>query len=361
MSHDLRRPRQSLARALTLTLALSLALGSASCVGELSGGASGEGERTTQTAGDAVDTALYYAEHISVTAEAIRRLRNDPAMTSTGQEELRRQRELLLAGASQYLTDQLSSYGHLGLAYSTSSGGPPSASEIQWRLNEGRLGEALACAGWDDSHECSYRLNTIRSQAMTFTYLMQRINWESSPIFRVVVTVIGSVVADAVLYATGSKLLLAVGRLGVSRSAARAVRRALLRASGPVDWVADRYRVLAGRLDEAKRRLLGGSLLGPIATGTAQAVRRGATPNSRYVQLHPNGRAIQTTIYDDAGDAIGHVDWKYQHGAAPGHGHRFGTPGDPSTGHGGQGMFYPAGQLPEGWGELPPNVVPIQQ
>ena len=75
MSHHRRRPRQPLPRALTLTLALSLALGSASCVGELSGGASGEGERTTQTAGDAVDSALYYAEHISVTAEAIREAR----------------------------------------------------------------------------------------------------------------------------------------------------------------------------------------------------------------------------------------------------------------------------------------------
>ncbi len=344
-----------------LSLVLALTFGSA-CIGEVGGGESDEGTRTTATSGDVLDTVLSYAEHISVTAEAIRRLRNDSAMSTAGQEELRREREQLLAGASQYLSDQLAAYGHLGLAYSTHSGGPPNASEIQWRLNEGRLGGALDCPGWDESYEeCSYRLSRINGEAFIFTRLMQRINWESSPVFRVVVTVVGSVFADALIYATGSRLLIAAGRLGVTRAAARVVQRALLRASGPANWVSDRYRALARRLDEVKRRLLRGSLLGPIATGTARGILRGATPNSRYVQLHPqSGRAIQTTIYDEAGDAIGHVDWKYQHGAAPGHGHRFDVPGDPSTGHGGQGTFYPAGQLPEGWGELPPNVLPIQ-
>ncbi len=95
-------------------------------------------------------------------------------------------------------------------------------------------------------------------------------------------------------------------------------------------------------------------------TGTTKGGAKGE-PNSRYVQLHETmkDKAIQTTIYDSEGRAIGHVDWQAQHGVASGHGHGFETPGDFSSGHGGRGTFYPPNSLPSGWGELPPGISPI--
>jgi RHS repeat-associated protein len=98
---------------------------------------------------------------------------------------------------------------------------------------------------------------------------------------------------------------------------------------------------------------------GKLFSGTEKGWSSGATPNSKYVQVHPkSGKAIQTTIYDKGGNAVGHVDWKAQHGAGSGHGHVL-APGDLGSGHGGKGTFYPPGELPAGWGELPPGVGPI--
>ena len=96
-----------------------------------------------------------------------------------------------------------------------------------------------------------------------------------------------------------------------------------------------------------------------IVTGHEKGSMMGS-PDSNYVQLHPKrGTAIQSTIYDSSGRAIGHVDWKPQHGVGAGHGHRFQTPGVPTSGHGGEGTFYHPGELPPGWDLLPPGVTPI--
>jgi hypothetical protein len=99
----------------------------------------------------------------------------------------------------------------------------------------------------------------------------------------------------------------------------------------------------------------------PHFVGTEKAWASGATPNSKWTQVHPTMRdkAIQTTIYDKKGRAIGQVDWKKQHGAASGHGHGLTRPGDFSSGHQGNGLFYPPGQLPLGWGNLPSGISPI--
>ena len=73
----------------------------------------------------------------------------------------------------------------------------------------------------------------------------------------------------------------------------------------------------------------------------------------------PN-KAIQSTIYDVNGNGYGQVDWKPQHGAASGHGHGLATPGDFQSGHQGNGTFYDAGKLPNGWGDLPAGIEPIK-
>ena len=100
----------------------------------------------------------------------------------------------------------------------------------------------------------------------------------------------------------------------------------------------------------------------PHFSGPGKAWPEGATPNSKWTQVHPEmpDKAIQTTIYDGNGKAIGQVDWKPQHGQGSGHGHGLTTPGDFYSGHQGNGTFYPSGQLPEGWGNLPPGVGPIK-
>ena len=97
-------------------------------------------------------------------------------------------------------------------------------------------------------------------------------------------------------------------------------------------------------------------------SGPDKAWAEGATPNSSWTQIHPDmpDKAIQTTIYNGNGSAIGQVDWKPQHGQGSGHGHGLTTPGDFSSGHQGNGVFYPPGQLPAGWGTLPKGVGPIK-
>lgn len=80
--------------------------------------------------------------------------------------------------------------------------------------------------------------------------------------------------------------------------------------------------------------------------GTAKAWASGAKPNSVYVQVHPTmtDKAIQSTVYNAEGKAVGQIDWKTQHGVGPGHGHGFGTPGDFSTR---DENYYMPGELPD--------------
>lgn len=95
--------------------------------------------------------------------------------------------------------------------------------------------------------------------------------------------------------------------------------------------------------------------------GAAKGPRAGGQPNSRYYQVHPTmqDRVIQTTIYNKDGDSVGQVDWKWQHGNPPGHGHRF-PPARPDLGHG-KGPVIPPDEVPRDWSKLPDDLYPIQR
>lgn len=98
----------------------------------------------------------------------------------------------------------------------------------------------------------------------------------------------------------------------------------------------------------------------PTFSGTAKPWTKGATPNSTYTHIDPKtGKAVQNAIYDDAGDVVGHVDFKnHGPGAPSGHGHTFPQPGNPASGHGAGKPHIPNNQLPPGWDTLPPGVQP---
>jgi hypothetical protein len=98
----------------------------------------------------------------------------------------------------------------------------------------------------------------------------------------------------------------------------------------------------------------------PTFSGTAKPWTKGATPNSTYTHIDPKtGKAVQNAICDDAGDVVGHVDFKnHGPGAPSGHGHTFPQPGNPASGHGAGKPHIPNNQLPPGWDTLPPGVQP---
>ena len=70
-----------------------------------------------------------------------------------------------------------------------------------------------------------------------------------------------------------------------------------------------------------------------MGSGTAQDLRDGgannatgwslpALPNLRFTKLGPEGKAIQTAIYDESGKIVAHVDWRtHGPGKAGGHVH----------------------------------------
>lgn len=82
-------------------------------------------------------------------------------------------------------------------------------------------------------------------------------------------------------------------------------------------------------------------------------------PDSVYTHIdRTTGMALQNAIYDNNGDVIGHVDFKNSgHGATSGHGHRF-PPGNPFPGHGPGTPHIAYAQLPAGWSDLPPGILP---
>jgi RHS repeat-associated protein len=97
----------------------------------------------------------------------------------------------------------------------------------------------------------------------------------------------------------------------------------------------------------------------PQFSGTSKPWTSGATPNSKYTHVGPDGKAVQNAIYDGNGNVIGHVDFKnHGPGAPSGHGHQFPIPGNPASGHGPGKPHIPPNQLPPGWGDLPPGVPP---
>lgn len=98
----------------------------------------------------------------------------------------------------------------------------------------------------------------------------------------------------------------------------------------------------------------------PHFSGTDKPWTKGATPGSTYTHIDPKtGKAVQNAVYDDAGDVVGHVDFKnHGPGAPSGHGHTFPQPGNPASGHGKGKPHIPNNQLPPGWDTLPPGVQP---
>jgi hypothetical protein len=97
----------------------------------------------------------------------------------------------------------------------------------------------------------------------------------------------------------------------------------------------------------------------PHFQGTDKPWTSGATPNSNYTHVGPDGKAVQNAIYDADGNVVGHVDFK-NHGpsALSGHGHQFPEPGNPASGHGPGKPHFPNEQLPPGWDDLPPGIDP---
>jgi len=92
----------------------------------------------------------------------------------------------------------------------------------------------------------------------------------------------------------------------------------------------------------------------PVQSSTAKPSLTGAYPNSIHVRLTADGRAVQSTIYDQNGAAIGHIDWKDREG------HIF-SPGRPWTGHGPGSAHIPLTDLriPPDWQTLPIGVTPV--
>ena len=89
--------------------------------------------------------------------------------------------------------------------------------------------------------------------------------------------------------------------------------------------------------------------------GTEKIPPTGAQPNSIYVRTTKHGAAVQTTIHDQRGRAIGHIDWK------DGEAHIFTVPGDPSSGHGPGSAHIPLfdARIPLDWHTLPSGVRPV--
>ncbi len=86
------------------------------------------------------------------------------------------------------------------------------------------------------------------------------------------------------------------------------------------------------------------------------------TPNSVYTQLSGNGQfAVQNTIYNSDGLAVGQVDFKRHGAAVPGHGHILNPPGNIESGHGANAVHLPPDQVPKGWSVIPPGTQPSQK
>ena len=88
----------------------------------------------------------------------------------------------------------------------------------------------------------------------------------------------------------------------------------------------------------------------------------GAEPNSKWTQTSSDGtKAVQNTIYDASGRAVGQVDFK-SHGseAPPGHGHIL-SPGKLGSGHGEGATHIPPEKVPAGWADIPKGLEPAQK
>ncbi|WP_338846797.1 RHS repeat-associated core domain-containing protein [Massilia sp. W12] len=83
-------------------------------------------------------------------------------------------------------------------------------------------------------------------------------------------------------------------------------------------------------------------------------------PDSIYTKTDGTGSvAVQNTIYDSQGNAIGQVDFKnHGGGAVSGHGHVLTPPGNFASAHGPSAVHLPPNQVPAGWGAIPTGMTP---
>ncbi|MFI6231341.1 DUF6531 domain-containing protein [Micromonospora echinospora] len=88
--------------------------------------------------------------------------------------------------------------------------------------------------------------------------------------------------------------------------------------------------------------------LGGHSSGTARPPWVGGVPNSVYTRVGGDGTPVQNTIYNDAGDAVGHFDFKHHNTGGP-HGHVIDPPGTPGGGHGAGAPHIHQDKLPPAW------------
>ncbi|WP_196809152.1 DNRLRE domain-containing protein [Conexibacter woesei] len=107
----------------------------------------------------------------------------------------------------------------------------------------------------------------------------------------------------------------------------------------------------ASRLAAAIRKARKGTRYARFS-GTERPWTTGATPDSIYTQLAPNGAPVQNAVYDSNGDVIAHVDFKRHGEAPPGHAHVF-PPGKPGLGHGPTAPHVDPSNVPDDWKQTP--------
>ncbi|MFJ2545086.1 RHS repeat domain-containing protein [Pseudomonas sp. NPDC087612] len=85
-----------------------------------------------------------------------------------------------------------------------------------------------------------------------------------------------------------------------------------------------------------------------------------AAPNSIYTKTDRTGSvAVQNTVYDEKGSAIGQIDFKNHGGkATSGHGHIISRPGNLSAGHGPGAVHIEPNKVPKGWNKIPNGMLP---
>jgi len=92
-----------------------------------------------------------------------------------------------------------------------------------------------------------------------------------------------------------------------------------------------------------------------IVQSTSRPNNLNGPANSVHVRTTQDGRAIQSTVFNQRSEALGHIDWKDLEG------HYFSTPGYPKSGHGAGNAHIPLGdaRIPDDWTRLPSGVTPV--
>ncbi|SEK13160.1 RHS repeat-associated core domain-containing protein, partial [Achromobacter sp. NFACC18-2] len=98
---------------------------------------------------------------------------------------------------------------------------------------------------------------------------------------------------------------------------------------------------------------------GGQTTGRDKALPTGV-PESIYTKTDASGKlAVQNTVYNVDGKAIGQVDFKNHGGCAcSGHGHILNPPGNFKSAHGQSAVHLAPESVPDGWSTIPEGLIP---